>query len=100
MAFSSPDYSPTLADVVSYAAGKGIVLIAATGNNGSRSASYPAGMAQVIGVAATDSNDNVAGFSNTGSAAVSAPGTGIYATSPGGGYSVVSGTSAAAAETA
>src|SRR5713226_1449723 len=54
-------------------------------------------MPGVIGVAAADSNDNIGANSNTGSAAVGAPGVGIYATAPGGGYTSTSGTSAAAA---
>ena len=57
-------------------------------------------MPNVIGVASTDQSDNVAAGSNTGSAAVAAPGTGILATQPGGGYGTVSGTSASSAEVA
>jgi len=57
-------------------------------------------MPNVIGVAASDTADHVAGFSNTGSAAVAAPGVAIDATAPGGGYTTVSGTSAASAEVA
>jgi len=100
MAFSSPQYSAALADAISYANSKGIVVVAATGNGGSSESSYPAGMPNVIGVAASNSLDQVAGFSNTGSPAVAAPGEGINATAPGGGYTLVSGTSAASAEVA
>src|SRR5207247_9962122 len=82
------------------AASKGVVLVAATGNSGSSAVSYPSGMPNVIGVASTDQNDVVDSSSNTGSAAVAAPGIGIYTTKPGGSYGTVSGTSAAAAETA
>src|SRR5205807_685889 len=52
MGFSSPGYSAALADALAYAWGKGAVLVAATGNDGSSAASYPAGMPNVIGVAA------------------------------------------------
>lgn len=100
MPFSSPDYSAALADALAYASNKGVVLVAATGNAGSSAPSYPAGMPNVIGVAATDQNDHLAANSNTGSAAVGAPGVGMYTTSPGGGYSTMSGTSAAAADVA
>src|SRR5207248_2148745 len=100
MGFSSPDYSATLADALSYAWGKGAVLVAATGNSGSTAASYPAGMPNVIGVAATDQNDSLAASSNTGSAAVAAPGQSIYSLQTGGGYGTVSGTSPAAAHVA
>jgi uncharacterized repeat protein (TIGR01451 family) len=99
MGFSSPDFSAALQDAVNYAWNKGAVLVAATGNGGSSAASYPAGMANVIGVASTDQNDAVAN-SNTVSAAVGAPGVGIYATLPGATYGNITGTSAAAAETA
>ncbi|TMG48145.1 MAG: hypothetical protein E6H91_06955, partial [Chloroflexi bacterium] len=100
MGFSSADYSAALADALAYAWGKGAVLVAATGNDGSSAPTYPAGMANVIGVAATDQNDAVAVGSNTGSASVAAPGVGIYATQPGGGYASLTGSSASAAETA
>src|SRR5439155_1461563 len=68
--------------------------------DGSSAPTYPAGMANVIGVAATDQTDAVAPASNTGSASVAAPGVGVYATQPGGGYASLTGSSASAAETA
>src|SRR5437899_472563 len=85
MGFSSADYSAALADALAYAWGKGAVLVAATGNDGSSAPSYPAGIANVIGVASTDENDAVDPTSNMGSASVAAPGVGVYATQPGGG---------------
>ncbi|MDP9264709.1 MAG: Ig-like domain-containing protein [Chloroflexota bacterium] len=100
MGFSSAGYSSALADALAYAWSKGAVLVAATGNDGSGAASYPAGMANVIGVAATDQNDAVSASSNTGSASVAAPGVAIYATLVGGGYGTTTGTSASAAEAA
>src|SRR5438093_3182827 len=100
MGFSSPDFSSSLQDAVNYAWSKGAVLVAATGNDGSTAPTYPAGMANVIGVAATNQNDAVAPASNTGSASVAAPGVGVYATQPGGGYASLTGSSASAAETA
>src|SRR5207245_1968407 len=74
--------------------------IAATGNDGSSAPTYPAGMPNVIGVASTDQNDAIASNSSTGSAQVGAPGVGILTTQRGGGNATISGTSAAAAETA
>src|SRR5438132_6506727 len=100
MGFSSPDFSAALQDAVNYAWSKGAVLVAATGNDGSAAPTYPAGMANVIGVAATDQNDAIGAKSNTGSATVAAPGVAIYATQPGGTYAAITGTSPAAAETA
>ena len=100
MGFSSPDFSASLQDAVNYAWSKGAVLVAATGNDGSAGPSYPAGMANVIGVAATDQNDTVTVSSRTASATVAAPGVAIYATFPGNAYGNIAGTSASAAETA
>ncbi len=100
MGFSSLDFSSALQDAVNYAWDRGAVLVAATGNQGSDAPTYPAGMANVIGVAATDRNDAIAATSNTGSALVGAPGVDILATRPGAEFGSVSGTSAAAAETA
>lgn len=100
MAFSSPDYSAALADALAYAWGRGVSLVAATGNNGSSAASYPAGMPNVLGVAATDQNDTVGANSNTGSALVAAPGVGILATQAGGAYGSITGTSAGAGHVA
>ncbi len=100
MGFSSPSFSAAMQDAVNYAAGKGVVLVAATGNKGSTAPSYPAGLANVIGVAATDRSDALLPTSNTGSAVVAAPGLDIYATLPGAAYGTRSGTSMAAAETA
>src|SRR5581483_8159205 len=54
MAFSTSDYSPLLQSAVDDAVRAGVVLIAATGNNASSGASYPAGIRGVVGVAATD----------------------------------------------
>lgn len=100
MGFSSTAYSAALADAIAYAESKDVVVVAATGNDGSTTVTYPSGMPNVIGVAATDQSDNLVASSNTGSAAVGAPGVSIYATQPGGGYGLVSGSSASAAEVA
>ena len=68
MGFSSTEYSSALADAVAYAERKGVVVVAAAGNDGTSTPSYPAGMSGVIGVAATDNTNTIADFSNTGSA--------------------------------
>lgn len=75
--------STTLADAVSYAISKGVVVIAAAGNNGNKTPIYPANYPNVISVAATDANDNKASFSNYGTwVDVAAPGVSIYSTMP------------------
>ena len=48
MAFSNPGFSQALQDAVDYAWSNGAVLVAATGNDGSSSPSYPAGDAKVV----------------------------------------------------
>jgi subtilisin family serine protease len=81
----------------------GITVVVAAGNDGSDTdlvPRYPASFTSdgMITVAATDSSDNLAGFSNYGATSidVGAPGVGILSTLPGGGYGSISGTSFAA----
>jgi hypothetical protein len=72
------------------------VLAAATGNDGGPVVLYPAKYAEALAVAATDSNDQRAWFSNYGSEVdVAAPGVSIYSTYPGSGYTYMNGTSMA-----
>jgi subtilisin family serine protease len=79
-----------------------ILFVAAAGNDGKNtdaSPSYPAGYncANVISVAAVDSNYSLASFSNYGVVSVdlAAPGVSIYSTVPGNRYAYYSGTSMA-----
>ncbi|MHB8842377.1 MAG: S8 family serine peptidase [Candidatus Aquicultor sp.] len=75
LSLGGPDYSTTLADAVSYAQGKGCLVVAAAGNDNSSAASYPAGYPNVIGVAATTTDDQKASYSNYGPAVdIAAPG--------------------------
>jgi subtilisin family serine protease len=70
------------------------VLVASAGNNNTSSVQFPAAYNGVMAVAATDLQDRKASFSNYGSYVyVDAPGVNIFSTYPGGGYSIVSGTS-------
>ncbi|QKG85439.1 peptidase S8 [Kroppenstedtia pulmonis] len=85
-----------LQEAVQYADSKGSFVVAAAGNDGSTSPNYPAYYDEVMAVAATDSNDQKAYFSNYGSwVDVAAPGVDIYATYPNGKYESLSGTSMA-----
>jgi hypothetical protein len=88
--------SQALADAVNYAYfERGVVIVAASGNDGGN-LSYPAKLALVISVGATDHNDVVADFSNGGAELdLTAPGVDILSAQPGG-YGTYSGTSLAA----
>ncbi|WP_455223189.1 S8 family serine peptidase [Kaarinaea lacus] len=103
-------YSQIMADAISDANDAGIVFIAAAGNNSTNNdayAHYPASyhFPNVISVAATDHNDELATFSNYGIETVhlSAPGVNILSTVPlsgcvlcdASGYLSISGTSMA-----
>lgn len=93
--------SQTLQSAVSYAEQKGVIVVAAAGNNGNNAAVYPADYPGVIAVSATTSSDDLASFSSYGSnITVSAPGVGIISTYNNGGYATMSGTSMAAPEVA
>ena len=98
MAFSNPGFSPALQAAVDYAWAHDVVVVAATGNDGSNNPAYPAGDRGVVGVTATGFDDHLAPASNSGEAAfVAAPGTDILTTDIGGGYRTINGTSASAA---
>jgi thermitase len=75
-------YSQSLCDAVTNAIAHNVLVVAAAGNNGSSQAFYPAACPGAVGVAATDSNDGSASFSNFGAPDVfiSAPGVSIYST--------------------
>jgi subtilisin family serine protease len=77
---------------------EGIVVVAATGNSGHEDPKeYPAAIEGVIAVAATGPDDLKSTFSNYGDEIrMSAPGTDIESSLPGGQYGVASGTSMAA----
>ncbi|MBU2592526.1 S8 family peptidase [Patescibacteria group bacterium] len=85
--------SRTLRNAVSYASRKGVVVVAAAGNQGSNQYSYPAYYSESIAVAATDQDDQKASFSNYGLwVDVAAPGVSILSTANGN-YQYASGTS-------
>lgn len=89
--------SETIRAAVYYALENQVIVVAASGNDGAASVSYPAAIPEVIAVGASDSADGVAGFSNWGAALdVVAPGQDIWSTVPGGGWALKSGTSMAA----
>lgn len=88
--------SLTLRDAIDYAWGKGAVVVAAAGNNGTSTPFYPAYYDNCMAVAATDSYDRLPSWSNYGDwVDLAAPGYYIYSTLRTGGYGNKSGTSMA-----
>ena len=96
-------HSPLLREAIEVAHSRGIIFVAAAGNNGRNldtAPSYPASytVPNVISVAAISENGKRAWFSNYSSslAFIAAPGVDIYSTYPNGDYVYLSGTSMAA----
>jgi thermitase len=99
MSLGGSSGSRTLRKAVNYAWGKGVVLVAAAGNQGGNDPFYPAYYRRVIAVASTDHNDAKAGSSKYGRKWVDlgAPGVNVLSTlPPGNRYGRASGTSVAA----
>jgi subtilisin family serine protease len=100
MSLGGASSSSTLANAVSYAWNKGVLIIAAAGNNGTTSLNYPAAYEPTVAVAGSDSKDARYSWSSYGSwVEVAAPGC-DYATKLGGAYGSVCGTSFASPMTA
>lgn len=95
MSFSTTEDSPAFRKAIQDAHAAGVAIVASVGNNADGTTTYyPASYPNVIGVAATDFNDRLAGFSNYGSAvSVEAPGAYVVSTVPGGKYAAAWGTS-------
>lgn len=99
MSLSAPRLTPSLAEALDYAASRGVIVIAAAGTG--TGPNYPAGYVEqpfVIGVGATNQNDEIAWFSG-GRAAdtnIFAPGVDIYSAFPYDNFALGSGTSMSA----
>jgi subtilisin family serine protease len=95
MSFSTTQDSPAFRKAINEAQAAGVTIVASAGNDATGTVPYyPASYPNVIGVAATDFNDRLAGFSNYGaSVSVDAPGAYVVSTAPGGKYAAAWGTS-------
>lgn len=81
MSLGGSQKSTTLENAVKLAWNNDVVVVAAAGNSGNPSKTYPGAYTNAIAVAATDSQDNKASFSEYGSwVDVAAPGVSIYST--------------------
>lgn len=96
MAFSGPA-SAALNSAVSYAINKGVVVVAAAGNEANSQPTYPADSPGAIGVGSVTSGDTIAAFSNTGPwVDIYAPGVNLPAPKNDGAIAAFTGTSASA----
>jgi subtilisin family serine protease len=98
MSFAGP-MDPLLERIIKAAAEKGVILVAAAGNEGPKAPPvYPAAYPDVIAVTATDEKDKLYAKANRGDyISVAAPGVDIIAPALKGSYALSSGTSMAAA---
>ncbi|WP_322513688.1 S8 family peptidase, partial [Chloroflexus sp.] len=88
--------SPALQDAVRYATERGVLIVAASGNERAEgnTPNYPAAYPETIAVGATGYSDEVTSFSNTGDYLdLVAPGIDIATTLPGNSYATATGTS-------
>ena len=108
MSIGGDTESSLVRDAIDYAVGKGVLVIAAAGNDGPAigSIDYPGANAKVVAVAAVDSGENVASWSSRGvndgdyvieeqDVELAAPGVSVESTYMDGCYAYMSGTSMA-----
>lgn len=97
MSFYGDQVTPAERDAIDYCWSHGALPIAAAGNDSQTIPYYPAAYEHTLGVGSHNNSDQKSSFSNWGSwVDVAAPGEGISATTPGGGYTTgFAGTSAA-----
>jgi subtilisin family serine protease len=86
-----------LQNLLTQASQRGVICVAAAGNNGSDAPIYPAAISSVISVGSTADGVSKSSFSNFGPwVDITAPGSWILSTVPNGGYDHKSGTSMSA----
>ncbi len=87
MSLGGSYYTSVLEDAVDYATSRGVIVVAASGNEGSSSVGYPASFEGVIAVGAVGADATIAAYSNGGRGLdVVAPGGDMGADANGDGY--------------
>lgn len=98
ISLGSMQSSPVLEQAVQHALARGVVIVAAAGNEQANALSFPAGLPGVVSVGAVDATGTQAWFSNSGRGlTLAAPGVGIVSAYADGKLVIGSGTSQAAA---
>ncbi len=101
MSLGSSSAPTPLVEACRYAADRNVLLVAASGNEGSASVNYPAALAECIAVGSLSSGSRLSTFSNRGpEQELVAPGEEIASAVPGGNYGLADGTSMAAPQVA
>jgi len=96
MSLGAVSYSRGEEAAVNYAWERGVVLVAAAGNNNNDAVHYPAAHANVIAVSSVTASDQRSSFSSYGDFVdLAAPGSRVMSCIPGSNYGVMSGTSMA-----
>ncbi len=94
MSFGFASYSQIFKEKVQEAYGKGMILIASSGNDGAEQILYPAKYSKVVAVGAVNKEHGKADFSNYGDdLELVAPGVAVQTTTLNNGYTKVDGTS-------
>ena len=97
MSLTSSQSSTPMSDACAYAAQAGVVIVAASGNDGQEAIGYPAALSQCIAVGATSTDSRLSSYSNYGAEQeLVAPGDSIMSCVPGVNYGWAWGTSMAA----
>ena len=96
LSLGGPQQSSALKTAIDNAVAKGVVVVAAAGNDSSQTPNYPAAYPNVVSVGSSDQNDRKSSFSTYGSTIdIVAPGSSILSTTPNNRYQTMDGTSMA-----
>jgi subtilisin family serine protease len=96
MSLTSSSSSTPMEEACQYAAQAGVVLVAASGNDGQQAIGFPAALSECIAVGASSTDSRLASFSNFGpEQEVVAPGVSILSCVPDSSYGQADGTSMA-----